>query len=78
MPSPEADVVVQVPLDVVMHFVNHDAINPGALVFASDCAAGVDSELLQDCRRIDVAKDSVAVIFLLCFIMVFRCQCYSQ
>ena len=78
VPPPEADVVVLMPLDVAMHFVTHDAINSGALVFASDCVAGVDSELLQDCRRIDVAIDSVAVIFLLCFIIVFRCQCYSQ
>ena len=78
VPPPEADVVVLVPLDVAMHFVTHDAINSGALAFASDCVAGVDSELLQDCIRIDVAIDSVAVIFLLCFIIVFRCQCYSQ
>ena len=78
VPPPEADVVVLVPLDVMVHCVTHDAINSGALAFASDCAAGVDSELLQDCRRIDVAIDSVAVIFLLFFIIVFRRQCYSQ
>ena len=63
VPPPEADVVVLVPLDMVMHFVTHDAINSGALAFASDCTAGVDSELLQDCRRIDVAIDSGSYFF---------------